>query len=287
MGGGSYDYIRSAQRSTDYQRQSREQIFKQSSMSPELNIKGKDRESRDSDEHPISFPVIIALDETGSMGVIPEELVKGGLSSIMKKLFDNGIEHIQICFMGVGDHRSDRCPIQVGQFETSDDLQDHWLSKIYLEGNGGGNGGESYQLAWYYASRHIHTDSFEKRNKKGILITIGDEPVHKSLDRHDISELFGDKSEKDILTTSEILDDVRQQWKVYHINLNDYSGCRPSTKSGWKEMLGDNFLNTETAGPEEIPELIQGIIIRELNGEEVKDSSQEEPSSQETKKHQL
>lgn len=221
------------------------------------------------------------------MGVVPENLVKGGLASIMRKLGDEGIEHIQICFMGIGDDRCDRCPIQVGQFETSDELQDHWLSKIYLEGGGGGNGGESYQLAWYYASRHIHTDSFEKRNKKGVLITIGDEPVHGSITKYEINNLFGDSIEKETLASSEILKDAKEQWNVYHINLSDYSGCRPTTKSGWKNVLGNNALDTESSDANEIPELIKGIIISELRGESTPQVAESESSKEETKKHQL
>lgn len=287
MGGGSYNYIRSANRSTNYQAQSREQIFRQSSMSSELDIKHKDRESRDSDEHPISFPVIIGLDVTGSMGVIPEKLVKGGLSSIMQKLGEEGLEHIQICFVGVGDDRCDRYPIQVGQFETSDELQDHWLSKIYLEGGGGGNGGESYQLVWYFAARHTHTDSLEKRKIKGVLITIGDELVHKSTSKASITSLFGDNIEKEVIATSEILEEAKEQWAVYHINLNDYQGGRLTTMGGWKELLGENAINTEAASPNEIPELIKGILLKEMKKSNSNTKVEEQPKKEESSKHRL
>lgn len=37
------------------------------------------REARDSEAHPNSLPIIIALDVTGSMRKIPHELVKDGL----------------------------------------------------------------------------------------------------------------------------------------------------------------------------------------------------------------
>lgn len=44
-----------------------------------MNIVGKIRECRDSEEHPESLPIIIALDVTGSMGMVPHSLITGGL----------------------------------------------------------------------------------------------------------------------------------------------------------------------------------------------------------------
>ena len=100
------------------------------------------REARDSEEHPNSFPIIIGLDVTGSMGYIPKELIKNGFPEMMKKIMDEGVEHAQVCFMGIGDEECDSAPIQMGQFETSDELCEKWLKAIYLEGGGGGNDGE-------------------------------------------------------------------------------------------------------------------------------------------------
>ena len=77
MGGGSYDPIASRSRSTTYyQNRSRDEVFSQRHMDPQMNPKDvKFREARDSEEHPESFPIIIALDETGSMGRIPEIII--------------------------------------------------------------------------------------------------------------------------------------------------------------------------------------------------------------------
>ncbi len=65
------------------------------------------RESCDSEEHPASS--IIALDETGSMGRIPHNIIITNLLlDIIKKLTDLGIENPQVCFMGIGDAQYER-----------------------------------------------------------------------------------------------------------------------------------------------------------------------------------
>lgn len=142
MGGGSYSYYNASMRSHSLRSSSvsREEIFRNRCMNEEMDIKGKTRESCDSEEHPESFPVIIALDVTGSMGMVPEKLVKEGFPEIMKKLMDEGIDNPQVCFVGIGDFTCDNAPIQVGQFESSDELTEKWLTSLFLEGGGGGNG---------------------------------------------------------------------------------------------------------------------------------------------------
>ena len=240
MGGGSYNYTRAHSRSAVNSYRSNAEIFSQRTISSEMDIRGKVREARDSEEHPESFPIIIALDTTGSMGDIPRDLVTNSLPAIMKTTIDAGIPHPQLCFLGVGDAYYDKCPIQCGQFESSDELMEKWLKLVYLEGGGGGNGGESYNLAWYFAARHTSIDSFIKRKQKGVLITIGDEPCHKALSKSGIERFFGDSVEGD-MTSTQLLEKVREQWNPFHIQMGD-GQWDYSVIKGWEALIGKENL---------------------------------------------
>ena len=52
MGGGSYDYIKAQSRSFAASSIRNTEIFRQRTISDEMNIRGKVREARDSEEHP-------------------------------------------------------------------------------------------------------------------------------------------------------------------------------------------------------------------------------------------
>ena len=169
MGNSSYDsstrFSRAA--ASGYYLKSADDIFVQNkvrriheSMDPS---KAQLRESRDSKEHPLSVPIILALDVTGSMGEIPHYLIKDGLPNLMGGIIQRGIKDPQILFLAIGDYTYDSYPLQVGQFESGDEELDLWLTRTYIEGGGGGNEGESYSLAWYYGAKHTVTDSWEKR----------------------------------------------------------------------------------------------------------------------------
>lgn len=263
MGSGSYDYISSHARTVNtYAHQSREQIFTSRRMNEELDIKGKIRESCDSDEHPESFPIIIAFDVTGSMGHVPHRLISEDFPDIMKKIMDAGVPNPQICFMAIGDHYTDRAPIQVGQFESSDEILEKWLKMIYLEGAGGGNGGESYLLAWAVASRQTKIDSFNKRGVKGVLITIGDDRTHKNVESNRNAALLGGEGS---FTASEVLDEARKKYDVFHINVCDYLGNMAQVRDHWAELLGPNAIDTETEDGADIKNIIPKIVIKCYN----------------------
>src|SRR5688572_7412422 len=128
----------------------------------------KQRESRDSAEHPTTIGIMIWLDVTGSMARIPEDFVRDSMPMMMQDIVDLEVVDPQIFFGAIGDHECDRAPLQVGQFESSAELINKWLTSVYMEKGGGGNAGESYPLAWYFAGYHTSIDCFEKRGEKGF-----------------------------------------------------------------------------------------------------------------------
>jgi len=246
MGNSSYSVqdrtVRS--QSAGYYTKSADQIFTQSAernMHKDMNPKGVlFRESRDSEAHPNSVPIQFYLDVTGSMGHIPHEMIKDGLPTLMSKLIQNGVTDASLMFGAIGDHECDRCPLQVAQFESGDAELDMWLTRTYLEGNGGGNGGESYLLAWYFAANHIKTDAWEKRKQKGFVFTIGDEPCLRNLPVSAVKTIMGDTAVgQSLYTIDQLLAAAQVQNHVYHIHLNH--GSR-SLDQKWVELLGNNLI---------------------------------------------
>lgn len=178
----------------------------------ELNPKNVVRECCDSEEHPNTIPVILALDVTGSMGDAAMQ-VASKLNEIMTKLYKT-ITDIEFCVMGIGDLAYDQAPIQISQFESDIRIAES-LDKVYFERGGGGNCFESYTAAWYMGLHHCKLDCW-KRGKKGIIITLGDEELNPYLPKTGLSRATDDPLQADI-ETPELYEEVSKKYDVYHI----------------------------------------------------------------------
>jgi len=246
MGGGTYSYSSRMTRASasGMMTNSLTENFKSKSVVREMQTVDLEfRESRDSEEHPASVAIIIALDVTGSMGSVPDHLVKHGLPTMVDAIINRGNPDPQILFMGIGDHIWDRAPLQVGQFESSDELLDKWLTSTYLEGGGGGNDGESYMLAWYFAARHTQIDCMEKRKQKGFLFTIGDEPVLSSIEGSYLEKIMGKGQYGLEIQSKDLLEEAKKLYEVYHIHIAEtYSGARKNVQEGWRQLMGEDNL---------------------------------------------
>lgn len=212
------------------------------------------RECRDSEEHPNSTPIIIALDVTGSMRRIPYYMITEQLPRIMSVLQERNIPDPQIMFMAIGDHVYDEFPLQVGQFESDTNKILDTLESLVLEGGGGGNEGESYLLAHIVAGYHTETDSFFKRGKKGFLFTIGDEPNLRSISSNHLIQILGYEKGVKSIYANEALEKAQEQYEVYHVHVKDGSYV---TSPAWKEALGDHFI---TCKSDDISKTIANVI---------------------------
>ena len=227
-------------------------MFKNTRIEPKLNPMNVIRECRDSEEHPNTFPIILGLDVTGSMGQAAVEVAKA-LNTIMTNLYDK-ITDVEFCIMGIGDLYCDTSPIQISQFESDIRIAEQ-LDKVWFEFGGGGNNSESYTAAWYMGSRHCDLDCW-KRGEKGIIITIGDERCNPYLPMEKLQRLTGDTLEGDI-ETKNLYDEASQKFNIYHIHVNhgrnwDIDGIKKS----W-EFLGDNY---HEANMDNIADTIINII---------------------------
>ncbi len=242
MGGGSWSTGNYNNIKQTYQHQSASQIFQKTIHKQNDPTKIVLRESRDSVEHPNSLGVGIAVDVTGSMGIIPEILIKQKLGVVMDNIIKHGVPDPQLIFVAVGDHYSDTYPLQPTQFESSTDKIDAALTSLYLEGNGGGNGGESYFLSWLFAARYTSMDCFEKRDIKGFWFSIGDEPIHDDINVDGQMKVFGKSFEKTI-TAEEALREAERSYHVFHIHVEHGRGSYGAPK--WKQLLGERLIVLE------------------------------------------
>lgn len=263
MGSGTYSVTNSVARGAKLARASNAEIFKSRSLNNAMSpFNVAVRESRDSAEHPNSFPIVIALDLTGSMGSIPNFLVKKGLPHIMDQVIQNGEKDPQVLFVGVGDHECDSAPLQIGQFESGDELLEKWLTTVFLEGGGGGNEGESYALAWYFAGFRTKTDSFEKRGRKGLLFTIGDEPTLETYPAADLKEICGE-GQYETFTANALLKKARETYDVYHIHVN-HRGNDDATVAGWSQLMGKSLIVVQRA--EDVAKAIADTVLKHKAG---------------------
>ncbi len=221
-----------------------QQVFKQSRCHELMNPKGvKARECRDSDDHPQSLGIAFALDVTGSMGSIPEHLAKEELPKFMKVLMDCNIADPQVLFMAVGDATCDAASLQVGQFETTAELMDQWLTWSYLEGGGGGQNTESYELAMYFLAEHTDMDCWVKRKKRGYMFMTGDELPYPAVSRHQVEAIIGEKLDEDI-KTEEAVAQLQQTFEPFFLIPDLQRAGRCETR--WRELLGDHVICMES-----------------------------------------
>lgn len=232
MGGGCWtpqsfrDYSNSVGRSVNTDgtlkgNYSAQEMFKQRCLARELDPKNITRECVDSAEHPCTKPVILALDVTGSMGRAAVEVAKK-INTVMTELYSK-VSDIEFMIMGIGDLAYDDAPLQVSQFESDIRIAEQ-LDKIYFEHGGGGNGYESYSAAWYFGLHHTKLDCW-RRGQKGIIITMGDEPLNPYLPRATLSNVTGDGVEADV-ETKQLYEEAKQKFDIYHLNVEHGTSVR-------------------------------------------------------------
>ena len=218
-----------------------------------LNI----RESRDSDEHPLSTPIIVQFDSTGSMGSVPR-VVQTKLKTLFQLLLDKKYcTDPQVAIATYGDATCDRVPLQFGQFE-SDNRIDEELDKLFLEGGGGGNDGETSQLGLYYAAYHTSTDSWEKRNKKGYFFLIADEKQIAITAQH-IKDVIGDAQPLGDITEAGIATAVSKTWQVHVLLVKNYAAVSQHSEEFYTKLFGPDAI-TIVQDPDAIAETIAAII---------------------------
>ena len=252
MGGGSYSassfatYSASVGKSYDVRtNRISGQTFKATQLKEVLNPKGKIRECCNSEEHPNTVPVILALDVTGSMGAACTETAEA-LSQIMKTLYDK-FKDVEVCVMGVGDFECDDAPLQVSQFE-SDVRVAQQLDQIWMEHGGGGNNYESYTAPWVYGLYRTKLDAYNKQGRKGIIITMGDEPLNPDLPAGTVKDYLGSADGADqfgSFETSKLYEEASKKFDIFHIAVDDSSSSyhwhRTKARETFVPILGDRF----------------------------------------------
>lgn len=236
---------------------------------PSLKPTNAVRESRDSATHPVTVPIGVILDTTGSMARVPIT-IQEKLSHLMGAFLDDkasgkhylGDGYPAILIGAVDDYDAmggkGEGSLQVGQFESGLEIDDN-LTNLWLTQNGGGTYSESYQLALYFFARHTVHDHWEKRKRKGYLFIIGDEHAYPKVKKDEALNVIGDSLEAAI-DLKDLIKEVKDRYHLFFVipNMTSYYGDA-SLEKYWVELIGQqNVLKLED--PTKICELIVGAV---------------------------
>jgi hypothetical protein len=209
-----------------------------------LNPFGATRESRDGADHPASRAIAVMMDVTGSMSSLPS-LMLGRLPQLHGLVQRKGyLADPQVLFGAIGDATCDRAPLQVGQFE-SDNRMDDDLMRLFLEGGGGGQKTESYELALYFFARHTAVDCWEKRGERGYLFIIGDEMPYGAVKPDEARRIIGDDLRQPIPTPAIVAEAAGRYHLFYLLPRAASHGGDPEVLGAWRSLLGQRVIELD------------------------------------------
>lgn len=210
-------------------------------------------------------PLVIVTDHTGSMG--------NWTATIFSKLPYLDLEgkeylgdNMEVCFAAIGDINSDDYAFQVRPFTSGKDL-DAELKKLVIEGKGGSNYVESYDVAAAYFAHNCKMP----KGINPILIFIGDEGLYANLNVEDAEKWASLKVQKR-LELHEIFAELKKKFSVYlirkpygsgYVNGGDTLSPRDQAiEKQWNELLGaDHVVMLSDAG--RVVDVIFGILAKE------------------------
>lgn len=191
----------------------------------------------------VKHPVVIALDVTGSMGD-NTKIIYDKMPMFWGQIEQKGyLTDMAFSFCAVGDVYTDEAPLQITPFEKGIDI-DGWLKKIWLEGNGGGQTMESYDLAALFYLTRCSISNCEK----GFFFFIGDEGFYPELDGK---------------PTREIFEGLKNKFETYFLHLQyDCGSDNERIIKDWRSVLGERLMILQE--PKSIVDVIIGIIAMNM-----------------------
>ncbi|VVB78555.1 Uncharacterised protein [uncultured archaeon] len=207
-------------------------------------------------------PVVIACDVTGSMGEWPAVIFSKlpYLDLEGKEYLGKGME---ISFAAVGDAYCDTYPLQVRPFDCGKNLEKR-LKELVIEGGGGGQCSESYDLAALYYSNNVKMPNAIHP----LFIFIGDEGLYESIDKGQAKSVVG-LDLKQRMNTKEVMDELKRKYSVYLVRKpyevssgDGMSSIDKQIYSQWESYLGaDHIAILPEAG--RVVDVIFGIMAKE------------------------
>lgn len=214
-------------------------------------------------EHPDPTAMLLWLDVTGS-NYTAAKTVHSRLPDLQNYLKNgNFCNDPQINVSAIGDAYSDRFPLQFGQYESDNRLDDQ-ISVIVLERGGGGQVRETYELGAYMAARHVNLEPFHKYGKKGFVFFLGDEMPYSAVEqqygRHTLTSLTGDSIAKSI-ATKDLFDELQQQNHVFFLFQEQGAYEARKIVPAWERLIGkDNIVRLKD--PQHVVEVIAAVVAR-------------------------
>ena len=160
-----------------------------------------------------------------------------------------------VSFCAIGDATCDNAPLQIAEFGQGKQI-DQLISKIYLEGGGGGGYSESYELAAYFYSKHYEHDNVELP----FFFVTGDEKFYDTVNASIIKDVFGKSCQGTQVRAKDIWDDIKTKFNVFHIHKPYYDSSKDvQIKEQWTTAIGKAHV-LEINDPRAVIDVVLGAI---------------------------